>query len=297
MKYALEINMSGKHGDPKTVGELAHLAEKSGWDGIFLEDYVYFEDLDSGTPLETYDPWVELAVIASKTEHIRIGTELTPLSRRRPWKVAREALTLDHLSNGRMTLTAGLGGLLDDMIDKGFSNFGEVIDAKIRAEILDESLEIIDGLWLGKPFGYSGKHYKIKPITFLPTPIQKPRIPIWIGGFYPRKGPMRRAARWDGFCPASTAKFEKNGWKGVPMTLSDVISMKEFIYNLRKDKAVPFDIVLGGNTRADDWKKEKELRSQYIDASPSWWVEYVPQSFIGSDSAQTIIKTGPIRVD
>jgi alkanesulfonate monooxygenase SsuD/methylene tetrahydromethanopterin reductase-like flavin-dependent oxidoreductase (luciferase family) len=295
MKYGLELQMFGKHGDPKTVGDLAHLAEQSGWDGVFLEDYVYFED-ENGTPLEVFDPWIELAVIASKTETVRIGTELTPLARRRPWKVAREALTLDHLSNGRMTLTAGLGGFGDKMNDKGFTHFGEVLEAKERAKILDEGLEIIDGLWKGKPFSYQGKYHKIKEVTFLPRPVQKPRIPIWICGFYPRAGPLQRAARWDGFCPAGTEKLQKDGER-VRMTLSDIVSMKEHINKLRVQKDAPFDIVLGGMRRDKDPEKEREFRKQYLDAHPSWWMEYVPQSYGGVKVARSIIETGPIRVD
>ncbi len=287
--------MFGKHGDPHTVGDLSHLAEQCGWDGVFLEDYVYYED-ENGASLDVFDPWVELAVIAAKTETVRIGTELTPLARRRPWKVAREALTLDHLSNGRMTLTAGLGGFVDDMNDKGFTSFGEVLDAKERARMLDEGLEIIDGLWKGKSFSYHGKHYKIKEVTFLPTPVQKPRIPIWIGGFYPRAGPLRRAARWDGFCPAGTEKLQKVG-RRVRMTLSDVVSMKESINELRVVKDAPFDIVLGGMRRNKDSEKEKEFRKQYVEAHPGWWIEYVPQSYSGIDVARSIIKSGPIQVD
>ncbi len=124
--------MFGKHGDAPTVGRLGELAEGSSWDGIFLEDYVCFED-EQGHPFKTFDPWVELAVIAMRTGHVRIGTELTPLSRRRPWKLARETVTLDHLSNGRLTLTVGLGGFIDEMNDKGFTHFGEATDAKTRA--------------------------------------------------------------------------------------------------------------------------------------------------------------------
>lgn len=298
MKYALELHMFGKHGDPHTVGRLAGLAERSGWDGVFLEDYVYFED-EQGHAFETFDPWVELAVIAMRTEHVRIGTELTPLSRRRPWKVARETVTLDHLSNGRLTLTVGLGGFVDEMNDKGFTHFGEATDAKTRARMLDEGLDILAGLWSGRPFSYGGDHYKIREITFLPVPVQRPRIPVWIGGFYPRTGPMRRAARWDGYCPEGLEKVNRDGSRDV-LSVSDVIEMRRFIDEHRPRESVPrrpYDLVLGGGQRKTDERGELELRRQFTSAQPTWWMEYVPQSYMGLEKAKSIIQKGPVRVD
>jgi alkanesulfonate monooxygenase SsuD/methylene tetrahydromethanopterin reductase-like flavin-dependent oxidoreductase (luciferase family) len=141
---------------------------------------------------------VGLAAIALATERIRIGTTVTPLPRRRPWKLAREAITIDHLSERRLTLGVGLGGP-DDV--ENFDRLGEATGAKRRAEMLDEGLEILAGLWSGELFSYQGTHYRVEETTFLPKPVQRPRIPIWVGGSAHNKGVVRRAARWDGIVP------------------------------------------------------------------------------------------------
>ena len=128
-------------GDVDTIVAMAIEAEEAGWDGVFYWDGIYIESMG-----EMYDPWVVLAAIALRTQHIRIGAVLTPPSRRRPWKLARETVTVDHLSHGRLVLPVGLGALDDG----GFSKVGEVTDRKVRAQLLDEGLEILTGLWSGQ---------------------------------------------------------------------------------------------------------------------------------------------------
>jgi alkanesulfonate monooxygenase SsuD/methylene tetrahydromethanopterin reductase-like flavin-dependent oxidoreductase (luciferase family) len=186
MKYGLTLANAGVGGDARTLAEFAALAEASGWDGVFLEDYIVHH---SAADAPTYDPWVALAAMALRTERILIGTSVTPLSRRRPWKVARETATLDHLSNGRLILGVGVG----DVGDPGFGRVGEETDTKRHASMLDEALDVLVGLWSGQPFQYHGEHYHVEDVTFLPRPLQEPRIPIWVGGGYPLLGPMRRA--------------------------------------------------------------------------------------------------------
>ena len=139
-------------GDPRAIAELAREAEEAGWDGVFYYDAICVGEM------ETYDPWVVMAAMAMATERVRLGAILTPPARRRPWKLARETMTLDHLSGGRFVLPVGLGTLDDG----GFSKVGEPTDRKIRVELLDESLEILTGLWSGEPFSYEGEHYQIK---------------------------------------------------------------------------------------------------------------------------------------
>src|SRR5438105_4055861 len=131
MRYGLEVPNGGEGGAPDVLAELAALAEESGWDGIFLEDYICYY---GGPVVPTYDPWVTLAAMALRTTHICLGTMVTALARRRPWKLARELVSLDYLSGGRMTLGVGLGDPLD------FHRFGEEADTHRRAELLDESL-------------------------------------------------------------------------------------------------------------------------------------------------------------
>src|SRR5215203_146437 len=167
-------------GEPRTVAELAREVEEAGWDGAFYWDGICVGGMD------TYDPWVVMAAMAMRTERVRIGAVLTPPARRRPWKLARETVALDHLSNGRLVLPVGLGALDDG----GFSKVGEPTDRKVRAQLLDESLEILTGLWSGEPFSYAGEHYRLEEMTFLPPPVQKPRIPVWVVGAWPSRKSM-----------------------------------------------------------------------------------------------------------
>src|SRR5579871_3965037 len=136
MKYGLELPNAGIGGDARTLGDLAALAEEAGWDGIFLEDYIVWQ---GHADVPTYDPWVALAAMALRTERIGLGTMVTPLARRRPWKVARETITLDHLSRGRLILGVGAG----DVGDPGFGAVGEAMDPAQRARMLDEALDVL----------------------------------------------------------------------------------------------------------------------------------------------------------
>ncbi len=184
MRYGIIVNA----GDPRVMAGLAAEAESAGWDGVFYYDAIAIGDA------EMYDPWVVLAAMALRTERVRLGLILTPPSRRRPWKLARETMTLDRLSGGRLILPVGLGAL----DDAGFGHVGEATDARTRAELLDESLAILDGLWSGEPFAFEGRHYRFTAMTFRPTPVQRPRIPIWVVGILSSERSMRRALRWAG---------------------------------------------------------------------------------------------------
>lgn len=148
MKYGIGVVPAGEV-DVHALAELAHLAEQAGWDGFFIEDYITHW---SAPDVPTVDPWIGLAAAAMRTQRIRLGTMITPLPRRRPWKVAREAVTLDHLSDGRLILGVGLGGAHDPM---NFDRLGEVTGLRQRAELLDEALDIIAGLWSGQSFSYN----------------------------------------------------------------------------------------------------------------------------------------------
>ena len=184
MQYGIVITT----GDPRTAADLAADAEAAGWDGVFTYDAIAIGDG------EMWDPWILLAAMAARTERIRLGAMVFAPSRRRPWKLAREIVTLDHLSNGRLVLPVGLGAL----DDAGFGNVGEPVDARTRARLLDETLAIIDGLQSGEPFGFEGEHYRFGPMTFRPRPVQRPRVPVWVVGAWPHERSMRRAIRWDG---------------------------------------------------------------------------------------------------
>src|SRR6266536_1787887 len=180
MFHAANLPIIGEFADPTLLAELAAEAEHAGWDGVFVWDTLLF-NVDAMPPV--LDPWAMLAVIATSTTHVKIGPMIAQLARRRPWEVARQVVTLDHLSHGRFILGAGLGyaGEAD------FGNFGLPSDARVRADLLDESLDVIAGLCSGELFAYRGRHYTIKETVFRPSPVQS-HIPVWIGGYWPTRG-------------------------------------------------------------------------------------------------------------
>ena len=240
-------------GDPRTVALLAREAEGAGWDGVFYYDAICVGEM------ETYDPWVVMAAMAMKTKRVRLGAILTPPARRRPWKLARETMTLDHLSGGRLVLPVGLGALDDG----GFSKVGEPMDRKVRAELLDESLEILTGLWSGEPFSYDGEHYHLKEMTFLPPPIQRPRIPIWVVGAWPSERSMSRALRYDGLL-AYTTRGE--------VTPEDIRAMRAYVEE-NKEADDTFDIVWEGVTSGDDPERAVPMVRPLAEAGATWWIE------------------------
>lgn len=246
-------------GDLETILHLASEAEEAGWDGVFYWDGIAIP----GVKL-MYDPWVVLAGMAMRTRRVRLGAVLTPLSRRRPWKVARETTTLDHLSHGRLILPVGLGALDDG----GFGKVGEATDRKTRAELLDESLEILTGLWSGEPFRFQGTHYQLEEMTFTPPPLQQPRIPIWVAGAWPRPKSMQRVLRYDGLLPN---KLDANG-QHVPSTPEDIRTMRAYI-DEHRTATTPFDIVTEGETPGDQPEAAAELVRPFAEAGATWWME------------------------
>ncbi len=284
MRYGIELPNAGDWGDARTCAELAALAEASGWDGVFLEDYIVWQNNQA---MPTYDPWVTLAAMALRTERVLLGTEVTALSRRRPWKVAKETATLDHLSNGRLILGVGLGDA-----EASFDAFGEVSEGKRRAAVLDEALAILTGLWSGEPFSFQGEHFTVHEVTLLPAPVQRPRIPIWVGGAWPKVGPTRRAARWDGSC---MFKYVASGeWE--PMSPEDVRALRAEVTRLRGEER-PFDVALGGTLRGEDTEREREHIARVAEAGATWWIDYLPPQMGDLAAAQAFIAQGPLRAD
>jgi alkanesulfonate monooxygenase SsuD/methylene tetrahydromethanopterin reductase-like flavin-dependent oxidoreductase (luciferase family) len=255
MRYAISIPNFGDWADPGTMVALARDAEAAGWDGFFLWDHIRF----SATPLPVHDPWVLLGAIAATTERLVLGPMVTPLPRRRPWVVARQAVTVDHLSGGRLMLGVGLG----EPVDVEFGAFGETSDLKVRAEMLDEALAILDGLWGGEEFSFSGAHYQLAPMTFLPRPVQQPRIPIIVAGYWPHRGPIRRAARWDGM--NVLFPYPTEGWEEKSRALlAELLSM-------RTDPTAPFEYFDGGHT--PDSGPDPDDPAVSIRIGATWWIE------------------------
>ena len=255
MRFGLYTPCYGDYADPRRMVELAQAAEQAGWNGVFVSDHLQWL---APAPQPVADPWILLAALATVTQRIRLGTLVTPLARRRPWKLAREVVTLDHLSAGRMTLGVGIGG---DWIGE-YSTFGESADDRLHGEQLDEGLAVLDGLWSGEPFSFSGAHYQISETQFLPRPAQQPRIPIWVGGGWPRKRPVERAARWDGIVP-----FGHDG----PLTPTDI---RELAAAIRQEQAsdAPFDIVCYATTVSADGIVADATIAEFAEAGVTWWL-------------------------
>ncbi|MEO3772787.1 LLM class flavin-dependent oxidoreductase [Micromonospora sp. B9E7] len=265
LKYALSVPPHGDYGDPQFLVTLAKEAEDAGWDGFFLWDHLAFM---RGFDGPIVDPWISLAAIAASTTRIRLGPMVTPLARRRPWKVARETVTLDHLSQGRLILGVGLGY----PADSEFEDFGEDGDERVRAEKLDEALDVIEGLWSGKSFSYAGRHFQVRDCTFLPRPVQEPRIPIWVGGYWPNRQPFRRAARWDGVLPGRLSLERRRTWTPTMIPVDHYREMASFVSDRRTSDA-HFDFAIGGYSDGDGGPADRDRVQTYADAGLTWWVE------------------------
>ena len=274
MRFALNVPNFGQYGDPRLLAGLAREAEESGWDGFFLWDHIAWEG-----ETDYADPWISLSAIAVGTSSIRIGTMVTPLPRRRPWKVAHEAATLDRLSGGRLTLGVGIGGR-----EREFGFFGEEADAKRRAAMLDEGLDILTKMWSTEPFEHRGEHYGITEARLTPAPAQRPRIPIWVAGTWPRRRPFLRALRWDGYAP--------EGVDGVPLTPEQVREMADAASEQRNDDE-PFDIRISGSTRGLGPDEARRKVERLAEAGATWWDETLPPSGLSLEEARERVRLGP----
>ena len=269
--------------EPRVIATLAQEAEQAGWDGIFVWDTIL-----------SFDPWVSLAAVAMCTERIRIGTLITPVSRRRPWKLASETMTLDSLSNGRLILPVGLGATGFGHENDEFIRVGEETDRKTRAKLLDEGLDVLTGLWSVQSFSYEGEHYHVREATFSATPVQTPRIPIWVVGAWPRRKSMQRVLRYDGVLPMKMNVDRSSS----DMTPADIREMKSFIMQHRTLTA-PFDIVIEGETPGDDAARGSTIVQPYVEAGATWWLESVwrtPEANGGLEGMRTRVKQGPPRL-
>jgi alkanesulfonate monooxygenase SsuD/methylene tetrahydromethanopterin reductase-like flavin-dependent oxidoreductase (luciferase family) len=233
-------------GDATDVADLATVAETAGWDGLFVWE-----------PVWGVDAWVTLGLAAARTSTIRLGTLLTPPSRRRPWELASQVATVDRVSNGRVTLSVGLGA-----IDSGFDTFGEECDRRTRAELMDECLAITCGLWAGQPFEFEGTHYRVRPTEF-PTighTAQQPRVPIWCVAALGHERSVARAVGWDGVIPQV---LDGEGGARQPH-LDEVAALRSRLDADRPGEAV--DIVVEG-------AMSEHSPAAYADAGATWWIE------------------------
>lgn len=193
LRHAVFTPNFGTFGDAALLADLAERSEAAGWDAWFLWDHVIHRHRNE----VAIDPWMALAVMAARTERIRLGTMITPVPRRRPWNLSRQVVTLDRLSAGRAVLGVGIGATGTGEFD---SFGGEEADEVVRGEMLDEGLELIADLWSGRETNHSGPHYRVEGVTFRPVPVQDP-IPVWVAAVWPHRRPLVRAARFQGVMP------------------------------------------------------------------------------------------------
>lgn len=276
MRFALNAPNFGPYGDARVLAGLAREAEESGWDGFFVWDHIAWEGQENYA-----DPWISLSAIAVETSTIRIGPMVTPLPRRRPWKVAHEAATLDRLSGGRLILGVGLGGR-----EHEFDFFGEETDAKRRAVMLDEGLDILTKMWSTEPFTHQGAQYEITAARLTPPPAQRPRVPIWIAGMWPRKRPFERALRWDGYAPERA--------DGSPLTPEDVREMSQTASEQRDE---PLEIRISGSTRGESPDEARRKVAGLAEAGATWWDESLPFSGVSLEEARERVRLGPPDID
>ena len=284
MKYGLQVinSWSSCHNVPNNSKFLLDLiveAEEAGWDGVFLWDHLLFPWV-----IEMAEPWTVLSAASSLTRRIKLGTAVTPVTRRRPQVLAKQLVTLDEISGGRVILGAGLGGGGKEDAGRDFSAFGEPDDYATLAEIGDEALDVITGLWSGEEFTYSGEHFQVDHVTFLPKPVQEPGIPIWIGGV--TKAAIRRAVRYDGWVPGGPSPTV--GEAGL--SLDEVERIINQIDEMR-ELGGAFDVCYGF-----EFPPEPELR-EWIERGEEIGITWMQEMIFGlkynGEGALERIRSGP----
>jgi alkanesulfonate monooxygenase SsuD/methylene tetrahydromethanopterin reductase-like flavin-dependent oxidoreductase (luciferase family) len=265
-RSAIWIPLFDELADSLVVADLAAEAETVGWHGFFVWDRLSWP-----APVDRVaDPWIALAAIATATTAVRLGPMVTPVARRRPAKLARETATLDRLCGGRLVLGVGLGS---DVHGAELARTGEQVDDRVRAQMLDEALDVLTGAWSGRLVRHRGRHYVVDGLTFLPTPVQRPRVPIWTAGYAGRRTPLLRAARYDGFVPVDLQH---------PDQLAEI---DDSLRGLRADAAAPYDLAVpvppGGDPAA------------YVAAGATWCLtDFAPEQ-LSLDRVRGVLREGP----
>lgn len=275
MKYGFVLSK----GSTADVLRLAKAAEDAGWDGVFTWDAISIGQ----TPV--YDPWVMMGAIAGVTERVTIGAMILPLARRRPWKVVKEAVTIDHLSNGRLVLPVALG-VPDDV---GFSGVNtDSTDRKQRAERLDEALEILELGQVGESFSFNGKHFQVIDMTLQPRPVQD-RIPVWSVAGWPHEKSLARAARWDGIIPVDMSPGKDPFSPVQPDVLREIVAWCQAHHEASK----PFDVVIEGRTEDAN---DTDYVGSIAEAGGTWFIESRWADEETPESLLRRIQAGPPRV-
>jgi hypothetical protein len=267
------------YGSARQASDLAHIAEESGWDGVFLGDAIWCED-----------PLIRLTAAAMTTRRIRLGTMVIPAPLRSPWTLASQCLAIDHLSEGRLIL-----GLATGATWMGWQGFPDlVLDTKGRVEILEEMVDVLTKMFHSDQFDYAGKHLRVKlsavdPRHYPPPTIQQPRVPLWIPGVWPRMKSMRRVLKCDGLFPA---KMDPAG-QFCEVSVDDLAQIKAFLdaNQARAAQGGPFDIVIEGKTGDLTQTQVQDKLAPFAAAGMTWWIE----STWGNTEEKTLdrIRHGP----
>jgi alkanesulfonate monooxygenase SsuD/methylene tetrahydromethanopterin reductase-like flavin-dependent oxidoreductase (luciferase family) len=266
VRSGLSLPLFDELSDPLAVVRLAAEAEAAGWHGFFVWDHLRWE-----APVrQVADPWITLAAIATATERLRLGPMVTPLPRRRPVKVARESATLDQLSGGLLILGVGIG---EHRFAREFSKTGEELDDRVRDQMLDEALEIFTAAWTGEPVHHHGDHHIVDDVQFLPRPVQRPGVPVWVAGFHGNVKPMRRAARYDEFFPVNLDH---------PDQLAEVVAT---VTDLRADSSAPYDFVVGLPVGVDS--------HQWHQSGATWLLRGFDSERVSVDQVRGVLRDGP----
>lgn len=257
-KMTLKFGLALPYNKVRAVPDWAQQAEAAGWHGCFLGDAIWCED-----------PMIALTAAALRTSHIRLGTMITPAPLRHPWKIASESVALDRLSDGRLILGLGAGAVW-----MGWHAFPDVpTDSKSRAALLDETIDILTGLYQRQPFDYDGQHFHLKltaldEMHYPPPPVQQPRIPLWVPGLWPRPKSMARVLKGDGLL---VEKVDEDG-RPAAATPNDVREMKAYV-DANRTLGTPFDIVMNGSTKDLAPAAQQETLLAWQDAGVTWWIE------------------------
>ena len=290
MRFGVTLPNAGLGNDPTVFADLALDAEEAGWDGVFIWDagvpsHEIAQDPDDAGLQAVVDPWLAMALMASATDRVVLGPMIAPLARRRPWKVAQESVTLDHLSAGRFVLPVGLGWTPDPW----FRSVDEPLDISVRASRLDDALTIIDGLWRGDEVRVDGPHYRVDGLRLRPLPVQRPRIPVWVVGGWRGPRSLRRAARWDGVIPQRIGSQE-------PLTPDELRELVSFVEAERSSDS-PYDVVVEGLTPEHDDTEAREYTKALADAGVTWYLDgvwvYLYETPGRADAIRRRIRKGP----
>ena len=275
MRYGVVMANLSDYADPRVGVRLAQAAEAAGWEAFFVWDHLGFV---RGVP--SGDPWVILSAVAASTTRLRLGPTITPLARRRPQVVANALAALDLLSGGRVVFGAGLGGAPEE-----FTAFGDPGDARERAAMLDEGLAVLDQLLSGGTVTHHGPHYTVEGVSLAPRPLQRPRIPIWVGG---EGAPaLRRAARWDGWLAPATSLDGALTMSKSPERIAEMVAT----IRRHRTASAPFDVAVDGYSQAGD----PALPRAYEEAGATWWLESVHGMRGTPDEMVGRVEAGPPR--